>query len=160
MVDCPPANIISDASVLGRLADGVLLVARSGVTDSAALASAVEQLTRVGVTVTGVVLNDIDFKKESRYDSAYRSYESQPLPQRGLGVLMSLPLHPDQSSAAGPATGARPRRDLGLGPAAYRPSPPGCARRSPRPPRVAPGRAAAAGPRRAPTSSSKSGCSA
>ena len=76
VVDCPPANIISDASVLGRLADGVLLVARSGVTDSAALASAVEQLTRVGVTVTGVVLNDIDFKKESGYDSTYRSYEA------------------------------------------------------------------------------------
>jgi succinoglycan biosynthesis transport protein ExoP len=76
IVDCPPANIISDASVLGRLADGVLLVARSGVTESAALASAVEQLTRVGVTVTGVVLNDIDFKKESGYDSAYRSYEA------------------------------------------------------------------------------------
>ena len=76
IIDSPPANIISDASVLGRLADGVLLVARSGVTESAALASAVEQLTRVGVTVTGVVLNDIDFKKESAYDSAYRSYEA------------------------------------------------------------------------------------
>ena len=34
------------------------------------------QLTRVGVSVTGVVLNDIDFKKESVYDSAYRSYEA------------------------------------------------------------------------------------
>jgi capsular exopolysaccharide synthesis family protein len=76
VIDSPPANIISDASVLGRLADGVLLVARSGVTESAALSSAVEQLTRVGVTVTGVVLNDIDFKKESGYDSSYRSYEA------------------------------------------------------------------------------------
>jgi polysaccharide biosynthesis transport protein len=76
IIDSPPANIISDASVLGRLADAVLLVARSGVTESAALASAVDQLSRVGVTVAGVVLNDIDFKKESVYDPAYRSYEA------------------------------------------------------------------------------------
>ena len=51
-------------------------MARSGVTETAALSSAVEQLTRVGVPVMGVVLNDIDFKKDSVYDSAYRSYEA------------------------------------------------------------------------------------
>ena len=61
---------------------------------------------------------------------------------------MSLPLHPDQSSAAGPATGAAPRRDLGLGPAAYRPSPPGV----PAQPETAPRRSRPSG-RRRPTAS-------
>jgi capsular exopolysaccharide synthesis family protein len=74
IVDSPPVNIISDASILGLAADAVLVVARSGVTDSAALAYAVEQLTRARVPLLGVVLNDIDFKREATYDSSYRSY--------------------------------------------------------------------------------------
>jgi succinoglycan biosynthesis transport protein ExoP len=74
ILDAPPVNIISDASVLGLNADAVLMVARSGVTEAAALTSAVEQLTRVGVPLLGVVLNDIDFKREAVYDPSFRSY--------------------------------------------------------------------------------------
>jgi polysaccharide biosynthesis transport protein len=74
IIDSPPVNIISDASVLGLHADGVLVVARSGVTQSASLAYATEQLTRVGVLVLGVVLNDIDFRREAGYDASYRYY--------------------------------------------------------------------------------------
>jgi succinoglycan biosynthesis transport protein ExoP len=74
IIDSPPVNIISDASTLGVLADAVLIIARSGVTDSAALAHAVEQLTRARVPLLGVVLNDIDFKREATYDASYRSY--------------------------------------------------------------------------------------
>jgi succinoglycan biosynthesis transport protein ExoP len=74
IIDSPPVNIISDASVLGLHADGVLVVARSGVTQSGALAYATEQLTRVGVPVLGVVLNDIDFRREAGYDASYRAY--------------------------------------------------------------------------------------
>jgi succinoglycan biosynthesis transport protein ExoP len=74
VIDSPPVNIISDASILGLHADGVLVVARSGVTQSGALTHATEQLTRVGVPVLGVVLNDINFKREAGYDSSYRYY--------------------------------------------------------------------------------------
>jgi capsular exopolysaccharide synthesis family protein len=74
IIDAPPVNIISDASFLGLQADGVLVVARSGVTQSGALASATEQLSRVGVPLLGVVLNDINFKREVGYDAAYRAY--------------------------------------------------------------------------------------
>jgi capsular exopolysaccharide synthesis family protein len=74
IIDSPPANIISDASILGHAADGVLVVARSGVTESTALSHAVEHLTRVGVPLLGVVLNDIDFKRDVGYDASYRAY--------------------------------------------------------------------------------------
>jgi tyrosine-protein kinase Etk/Wzc len=74
IIDSPPANIISDASILGHAADGVLVVARSGVTESSALSHAVEHLTRVGVPLLGVVLNDIDFKRDIGYDASYRAY--------------------------------------------------------------------------------------
>jgi capsular exopolysaccharide synthesis family protein len=76
IVDSPPVNVISDASILGLKADTVLLVARSGVTESSALRFAVEQLTRVGVPLLGVVLNDIDFKREAMYDASYRGYDA------------------------------------------------------------------------------------
>jgi capsular exopolysaccharide synthesis family protein len=78
ILDAPPVNIISDASILGLNADAVLMVARSGVTDAAALRYGVEQLTRVGVPLLGVVLNDIDFKREAMYDPSYRSYTANP----------------------------------------------------------------------------------
>jgi len=78
IIDSPPVNIISDACVLGLQADGVLVVARSGVTQSSALAFATEQLARVGVPLLGVVLNDIDFKREAGYDTSYRQYTGNP----------------------------------------------------------------------------------
>jgi capsular exopolysaccharide synthesis family protein len=74
IIDSPPANIISDASVLGLNADVALVVARAGMTESAALSYAVEQLGRLGVPLLGVVLNDIDFDKDAVYDASYRSH--------------------------------------------------------------------------------------
>jgi tyrosine-protein kinase Etk/Wzc len=74
VIDSPPANIISDASLLGLHADGVVMVARSGFTHSASLAYAAEQLSHVGVRVLGVILNDIDFRREAGYDASYRYY--------------------------------------------------------------------------------------
>jgi succinoglycan biosynthesis transport protein ExoP len=72
--DSPPVNIVPDAAMLGRLADGVILVARVGVTENAALTYAMEQLNHGRVHVIGALLNDIDFRKEAAYDSAYQYY--------------------------------------------------------------------------------------
>ncbi len=74
ILDAPPVNLLTDAAILGTHADAVLLVARSGITDTAALTYAAEQLQHVGAPVVGVVLNDIDFKKDMMYDAAYRYY--------------------------------------------------------------------------------------
>jgi succinoglycan biosynthesis transport protein ExoP len=74
VLDTPPVNILTDAALLGAQADGVLIVVRAGVTDAAALAYAAEQLGHVGAPVVGVVLNDIDFRRDVGYDSAYRYY--------------------------------------------------------------------------------------
>ena len=74
IVDSPPTNLVTDAAVLGAMADGVLVVARAGVTESAALGSAMEQLLHVRAPVLGVVLNDINFKRDVVYDATYRYY--------------------------------------------------------------------------------------
>ncbi len=74
IIDSPPANIVTDAAVLGAMADGVILVARVGVTEAAALGSAIGQLRHVRAPLLGVVLNDIDFKRDAAYDASYRYY--------------------------------------------------------------------------------------
>jgi Mrp family chromosome partitioning ATPase len=67
--------MMTDAALLGGAADGVVIVARAGVTHSAALGYAVEQLGHVRARVLGVVLNDIDFRRDVSYDAAYRYYD-------------------------------------------------------------------------------------
>jgi capsular exopolysaccharide synthesis family protein len=74
VIDSPPTNIVTDAAVLGAMADGVILVARVGVTEAAALGSAIDQLRHVRAPLLGVVLNDIDFKRDIAYDATYRYY--------------------------------------------------------------------------------------
>jgi capsular exopolysaccharide synthesis family protein len=72
IVDTPPVNIITDAAILATRTDGVVLVARAGVTAAAALSYAVEQLRHVRADVLGVVLNDVDLRRDSAYDKAYK----------------------------------------------------------------------------------------
>jgi capsular exopolysaccharide synthesis family protein len=74
IVDTPPVNIITDAAVLGAHADGVILVARMGVTEASDLSYAVEQLRHVRAPVLGVVLNDIDLRRDSTYDRSYKYF--------------------------------------------------------------------------------------
>jgi capsular exopolysaccharide synthesis family protein len=75
IVDSPPTNLVTDAAVLGAMVDGVIIVARAGVTESAALGSAMDQLRHVRAPVLGVVLNDINFKRDVVYDATYRYYD-------------------------------------------------------------------------------------
>lgn len=69
ILDAPPLNVVTDAAVLGTNSDGVLLVARAGVTDRDALAYAIEQLGNVRAPVLGAVLNDVDHKRQVHYGS-------------------------------------------------------------------------------------------
>jgi capsular exopolysaccharide synthesis family protein len=78
IVDTPPINVITDAAILATRADGVVLVARAGVTTAAALSFAVEQLHHIRADMLGVVLNDVNLRRDAAYDSSYkylRAYE-------------------------------------------------------------------------------------
>lgn len=74
VIDSPPVHAVADAAVLAQYADGVVVVARSGVTPYGAVANAAEQLQRVGVSVLGGVMNDVDFDRDARYDASFRWY--------------------------------------------------------------------------------------
>ncbi|HEU4648146.1 MAG TPA: polysaccharide biosynthesis tyrosine autokinase [Gemmatimonadales bacterium] len=75
IIDSPPANLVTDAALLSANAEGVIVVARAGVTETGALAHAMEQLRHVRAPVLGVVLNDIDFKRDGAYDGGFRYYD-------------------------------------------------------------------------------------
>lgn len=72
IIDSPPVNLVSDPLVLAGMVDGVVLVARAGVTESSALAEAAHHLREANAPMLGVLLNDIDLKRDSSYDDAYR----------------------------------------------------------------------------------------
>lgn len=72
LIDSPPVNLVSDPLVVASMVDGVILVARAGVTDADALAQASQHLREAGAPVLGVLLNDIDIKRDSSYDESYR----------------------------------------------------------------------------------------
>jgi tyrosine-protein kinase Etk/Wzc len=74
VLDAPPLNMVTDAAVLGRHADGVLVVARAGVTKQAALAYTFEQLAAVNAPVLGSILNDADPQRERHYGSYMDGY--------------------------------------------------------------------------------------
>jgi capsular exopolysaccharide synthesis family protein len=74
IVDTPPALPFADALVLSACADGVLLVARSGVSRSKALLRARDVLIRSGANILGFVLNAI---RRPAYYYAYPAHANQ-----------------------------------------------------------------------------------
>lgn len=67
LVDVPPLNLVADAAVVGARCDGALLVARAGVSESGAVAYAMDQMEKADVRVLGAVLNDADVERQSQY---------------------------------------------------------------------------------------------
>lgn len=74
IIDTAPLTVVTDAAVLGTKADGVLLIARANATEKGALSYSVEQLKNVRATILGCVINDVDFRRDSRYYSTYGKY--------------------------------------------------------------------------------------
>ena len=66
VLDLPPLNLVTDAAVVGSLADTTILITRAGVTERRALRLAAARLRQLRTPVTGVVLNGLS-TPESRY---------------------------------------------------------------------------------------------
>jgi capsular exopolysaccharide synthesis family protein len=77
IIDTPPMLHVPDARVLGRLADGVILVVRSAQTTRETAAAATQRLMEDGTRVLGTILNEWDPRKTSHpgYAHAYRYYQ-------------------------------------------------------------------------------------
>jgi Mrp family chromosome partitioning ATPase len=73
-MDTPPLCVVTDAAVLGTQADGVILVARMGMTHGEALQQSVEEMKGLGAHVVGTVLTDVNHL-EDRYGYRYGYYQ-------------------------------------------------------------------------------------
>lgn len=71
LCDSPPLNGLTDAVVLGKLSDGIILVVESGRTVREHLARARRSLDDVGVNLLGVILNEFDLS-DRKYGYYYR----------------------------------------------------------------------------------------
>jgi capsular exopolysaccharide synthesis family protein len=60
IIDTPSLSIAVDAPILGKMADGILMVVRPGVVDSGSAASAKEFLKQSGQNVLGQVVNGVN----------------------------------------------------------------------------------------------------
>ena len=69
--DSPPIGVVTDAAILARITDGVIIVARGNGTRKDALARARRQISGEGVHILGAILNDLDLSKPGGYGYYY-----------------------------------------------------------------------------------------
>ena len=74
IVDTPPVSVVTDAAVLSRVADGVLLVVRPGVTTIQGAQLSKKNLEAVNAHILGVVMNGYNAKKTGRKDGYSYAY--------------------------------------------------------------------------------------
>jgi polysaccharide biosynthesis transport protein len=73
VIDSAPVLVAGDASIVGNVVDGAVLVLRAGQTDKRVAHAAVLQLRNVHAKVLGAVLNDPDAKLP-KFDRSYATY--------------------------------------------------------------------------------------
>lgn len=72
--DTPPVSVVTDAAVLSRYTDGVILVVRQDHAHIDQIQLAKKNLETVGANIIGAVLNDFDAKATVRESGYYYSY--------------------------------------------------------------------------------------
>lgn len=76
LIDTPPGLAISDATLLGAQADGVVVVASLNTTSTRNLVSTLDLLNASGVAVTGLVVNRSKTTAHRSYSSYYKTAEA------------------------------------------------------------------------------------
>jgi len=67
IIDTPPVLAVPDARVIGRQADAVIYTVKWDSTTERQVTEGLKSLRNVGVTVTGLVLSQINLKRQQRY---------------------------------------------------------------------------------------------
>ncbi|WP_338570572.1 polysaccharide biosynthesis tyrosine autokinase [Pseudomonas canadensis] len=74
VIDSPPTQAVSDATVLATHADALIYVVRSESTAIPLVQKGVGQLLQNNAPITGVILNQVDIKKAKKNGYSYGSY--------------------------------------------------------------------------------------
>ena len=72
IIDTPPVNIVTDASILAEKLTGYILVVRSGKNHFRDVGDALQLLEEMKATVAGIVLNDPENQADAHYGHFYR----------------------------------------------------------------------------------------
>jgi len=73
LIDSPPSIAVTDAVVLSKSVDGVILVIRAGYTAKEIVKSGIAQFGAVGAHILGAILNGVDMSRD-RYHYQYYYY--------------------------------------------------------------------------------------
>ncbi len=76
VIDSPPLISVTDPVILSTMVDGAILVVQAGKSSRDLVRRARQELAGVGAKVFGVVLNNVDVKKEGYDDYYYYRYNS------------------------------------------------------------------------------------
>ena len=75
ILDCPPVVGLNDAMVLGKKSDRCVLVANTEIVSMEVLEQSKAELEKVGIKITGIILNEIENKnKRYKYNYNYKYY--------------------------------------------------------------------------------------
>ena len=74
ILDSPPVNLVTDASILAQVTDGTIFVIKASKTTKDAARRASRVLSSVRANILGVVLNDVDLKQGGYYRDHYYQY--------------------------------------------------------------------------------------
>lgn len=74
LFDTPPVGMVTDAAVLSRFSDGVIIVAAVGQEDIRAIENAQMQLQDIGAKILGVILNKVPVEEGGYYGYIYNHY--------------------------------------------------------------------------------------
>ncbi len=74
IIDTPPAGTVADALAIGKVADGNIVVVRSGYTKKALVKDTLDSLKITNKPLLGIVLNRVDISRNSSY--YYKGYGS------------------------------------------------------------------------------------
>ncbi len=74
VIDSPPVLLVTDATVLAKAADGIVMVVESGVTSRGAVVRAYKTLEASGGRVLGTVVNKVDLRYAGYSGRVYKNY--------------------------------------------------------------------------------------
>jgi capsular exopolysaccharide synthesis family protein len=74
IIDSAPISAVTDASILSRIADGIVLVIRAHRTPREVVKNTLMQLENVDARIFGCILNDVNLKKKNYYYYQYYYY--------------------------------------------------------------------------------------
>lgn len=77
VLDCPPISAVSDPLVMGSRADGVVFVMKFKKIRREHARRSVQRIQDAGISIVGVLLNDIDFEGRDSYYYSYYYYQNQ-----------------------------------------------------------------------------------